>query len=99
MTLTFDLYENHNFTIKNGFLHQNYLFSTKIMGKNCDLDLQFVCFVYYYFHFNIVVHCHGDFNFIPSENVKNMKIIIVHIIHYRGHNCALLTSKSVGNPY
>ena len=65
------------------------------MGKSCDPDLQFVCFEYYSFHFNIVVHCHGDFNLIPSENEKNMKIINVNSIHYRGHNCALLAGSQV----
>ena len=88
MTLTFDLLTFMIITILplNLDLTPKLPFFDKIMGKNCDLDLQFVRFVCYSFYFNIVVHCHGDFNFIPSENVKNMKIINVYIIHYREHN-------------
>ena len=49
----------------------------KITGKSCDTDLQLICFVYYSFHFNIMMHCHGDFNLIPSEKLEK----------YENHYC------------
>ena len=42
-----------------------------------------------------MMHYHGEFNLITPENVKNVKIINDYIIHYRGHNCTLLTSHEV----
>ena len=44
------------------------------------------------------MHFHGEFNHIPPENVKNMKIITVYNIHDRGKNCTLLLPMGAGNP-
>ena len=45
-----------------------------------------------------MMHYHGEFNLITPENVKNLKIINDYIIHYRGHNCTLLTSQRCLEP-
>ena len=81
MTLTFDLYDNHNSTFKFRIFAPKLPILDKITGKSCDLDLQFVCFVYCSFYVNIMMHCHGEFNLITPENVKNLKIINVYILH------------------
>ena len=48
-----------------------------------------------------MMHYHGEFNLITPENVKNLKIIndyIIHYVHYRGHNCTVLTSQRCLEP-